>query len=286
MDRAQLPLNALRAFEAAARHLSFNKAGLELKVGDTAISHHVLALEQKLGVRLFRRLPRGLALTDEGQALLPTLTASLDQMSAVLDRFSDGRFLDPVSVGVVSSFAVRWLLPRLPQFAETHPHIDVRLSSHNNRVDPVGEGLDFAIRFGAGAWFGCTSVPLIAAPLALFAATPLAENLPTPSCIFDHPLLRSFRADEWPRWCEAAEVPVPALRGPQFDSSAALADGARQGLGLALLPKPLFASDTGLVSPFTTQIETGRYWLSWPLGKALGPAQQAFRDWLQARATA
>src|SRR3546814_8422628 len=113
MDRAQLPLNALRAFEAAARHLNFTRAGLELHVSQGAVSHQVAELERRLGTRLFHRLPRGLALTDEGHALVPVVAEAFDRVAATLDQYTGGRFREALKVGVVGTFATGWLLPRL-----------------------------------------------------------------------------------------------------------------------------------------------------------------------------
>ena len=108
-----LPLNALRAFEMAARHLSFTRAADELHLSPAAVSQHIKNLEQRFGVRLFRRLPRGLALTDEGLALLPSLAEAFERLSTALDTLRDGRPREPLSVGVVATFAVGWLMPRL-----------------------------------------------------------------------------------------------------------------------------------------------------------------------------
>src|SRR5688572_12783809 len=150
MSRAQLPLNALRAFEASARHLSFTRAAIELCVTQAAVSHQVKGLEERLGVQLFRRLPRGLALTDEGLALLPALADSFDRMAELVEGISGGMAVQVLSVAAVGTFATGWLLPRLPSFRTAHPLIDLRLFTNNNRVDIAGEGLDFAIRFGDG----------------------------------------------------------------------------------------------------------------------------------------
>lgn len=163
MDRAQLPLNALRAFEAAARHLNFTPCRDRAVRQPGAVSHQVAGLEKRLGTRLFHRLPRGLALTDDGQALVPVLAETFDRIGATLDRFADGRFQYALNIGVVGTFATGWLLARLDDFAATHPHIDLRVSINNNRVDLAGEGLDYAIRFGDGAWHGTHAEPLMAA---------------------------------------------------------------------------------------------------------------------------
>ncbi|HEX7990985.1 MAG TPA: LysR family transcriptional regulator, partial [Stenotrophomonas sp.] len=144
MIRPQLPLNALRAFEAAARHLNFTRAALELCVSQAALSHQIRGLEDRLQVSLFHRLPRGVALTDEGAALYPVLTESFDRIAISLDRFTGGRFREVLTVGVVGTFATGWLLPRLPEFEAAHPDIELRVQTHNNRIDLAGEGLDLA----------------------------------------------------------------------------------------------------------------------------------------------
>jgi LysR family transcriptional regulator of beta-lactamase len=281
-----LPLNALRAFEASARHLSFTRAGLELSVTQSAIAAQVKNLESRLNVTLFRRLPRGLALTDEGQALLPLLSDSFQRMAAVLDQFQGGRLREPLVVGAVGTFAVCWLLPRVAAFEREHPFIDLRVLTHNNRVDLAGEGLDCAIRFGGGAWHGTEAEPLLHAPLAPVCAPALAERLQAPADLLRVPLLRSFRSDEWSRWFSAAGVQgPPVLRGPMLDSSLALAVAAARGAGAALLPVRLFEAELRerrLVQPFATEVSAGRYWLTRLQSREPSPAMQAFRRWLSA----
>jgi len=283
MDRSRMPLNALRAFEASARHLSFTKAGLELFVSQGAISHQVKALEDQLGVQLFRRLPRGLALTDEGLALIPAVRDSFDRIGATLDRFSGGRFREAMTVGVVGTFALGWLLPRLPDFLARHPEIDLRLFTNNNRVDLAGEGLDFAIRFGDGAWHGTHAEPILDAPLTPLCAPAIAARLREPSDLARETLLRSYRADEWQRWFAAAGTTCPALRGPVFDSSPIIASAAAAGMGVGLLPGVLFGSELAaerLVRPFDVEIDAGRYWLTRLTSRSDTPAMAAFRAWL------
>jgi LysR family transcriptional regulator, regulator of gene expression of beta-lactamase len=281
-----LPLNALRAFEASARHLSFTRAGLELSVTQSAVAAQVKNLEARLNVTLFRRLPRGLALTDEGQALLPLLADSFQRMAAMLDQFQGGRFREPLVVGAVGTFAVCWLLPRIAAFEREHPFIDLRVLTHNNRVDLAGEGLDCAIRFGGGAWHGTEAEPLLDTPLSPVCAPSLATRLRTPSDLLRLPLLRSFRNDEWARWFEAAGIQAPpVLRGPMLDSSLALSIAASRGAGAALLPVRLFEAELAerrLVQPFAVEVGVGRYWLTRLQSRPASPAMQAFRAWLLA----
>lgn len=283
MDRAQLPLNALRAFEAAARHLNFTRAAIELCVSQGAVSHQVAQLERRLGTRLFHRLPRGLALTDEGHALVPVVADAFDRVAATLDQYADGRFREALKVGVVGTFATGWLLPRLDAFARAHPAIDLRISTNNNRVDLAGEALDFAIRFGDGAWHGTHAEPLFAAPMAPVCAPSVAARLKTPADLTAEPLLRSYRSDEWALWFAAAGVPAPVLRGPIFDSSALMATAAAAGHGVALVPVAMFARELAtetLVQPFAQTIDAGRYWLTRLMSRTESDTMRRFRMWL------
>ena len=279
----QLPLNALRAFEASARHLSFTRAALELSVTQNAVSAQVKNLEERLGVPLFRRLPRGLALTDEGVALLPALSESFERLRVVLGQLHGGLQVEVLTVAVVGTFAVGWLLPRLAAFQRDQPSIDLRLLTNNNRVDLAAEGLDYAIRFGDGAWHGTDAEPLLEAPLSPACSPAIAQRLRTPSDLARETLLRSYRADEWASWFAAAGLPLPLLRGPVFDSSITMAGAAAQGAGVALLPVALFGEELRnerLVQPFELGVASGRYWLTRLKSRPVTAAMRTFREWL------
>ena len=281
----QLPLNAMRAFEASARHLSFTRAALEMHVTQAAVSAQVKNLEARLGTPLFRRLPRGLALTDEGQALLPLLTDSFERMHAVLEQFEGGLHRQVVTVAVVGTFAVGWLLPRLGAFQRVHPAIDLRLMTNNNRVDLAAEGLDWAIRFGDGAWHGTEARLLIAPPLSPLCSPATARRLRAPADLARETLLRSYRPDEWTRWFAAARVAPPLVRGAIFDSSITMADAAAQGVGVALLPAALFGEalrSERLVQPFDLGVTLGGYWLTRLKSRPESDAMRTFAGWLDA----
>lgn len=280
-----LPLNALRAFEASARHLNLTRAAEELNVTQTAVSQHIRNLEERLGKPLFRRLPRGLALTDEGRSLLPVLTESFARMEEALLRLADARPREILTVGVVGTFAVGWLLPRLREFQAACPFVDLRLLTNNNRVDLAGEGLDCAIRYGDGAWHGTEADRLMAAPLAPMCAPEIAARLRQSTDLAGEVLLRSYRTDEWPAWFEAAGAACPVLRGAVFDSSLTLAEAAAQGAGVALLPVRMFEHEVRqgrLVQPFAPTVHLGDYWLCRLKSRAVGPALEGFRAWLLA----
>ncbi|MGV2064581.1 MULTISPECIES: LysR substrate-binding domain-containing protein [Agrobacterium] len=285
MVRQFLPLNGLRAFEASARHLSFTRAAIELCVTQAAVSQQVKGLEKRLGVSLFQRLPRGLKITAEGEALLPTVTSSFDQMATTLDRIEAGQVRELLFLGVVGTFAVGWLLPRLKVFQKQHPFIDVRVSTNNNRVDMAAEGLDFAIRFGQGSWHGTDAFRLFEAPLSPLCTPKLAETLKTPADLMEATLLRSYRADEWSNWFAAAGV-TPAAQvnaGIVFDTSLGMMEAALQGLGVALAPPSMFSrhlASGAIIQPFPVTISLGSYWLTRLQSKPPTPAMQAFSDWM------
>ncbi|MEO3472211.1 LysR family transcriptional regulator [Roseomonas sp. CAU 1739] len=289
MTLPPLPLNALRAFEAAARHLSFTRAGLELRVTQAAVSHQVKALEEILGIRLFRRLSRGLALTEEGEALLPVLTDAFRSIGATLNRFQAGRPQEVLTLGAVGTFVTGWLLRRLPAFRAEHPFIDLRLMTNNNRVDLAGEGLDAAIRFGDGAWHGTEATRLLAAPLGPLCAPAVARRLQLPADLLRETLLRSYRVDEWEQWFAAVGLTAPNIRGFVFDSSLAMAEAAMQGAGVGLLPARMVEHhlrDGRLVRPFAAEVTLGAYWLTRLRSRPETEALAALRRWLMAEAMA
>ena len=279
----QLPLNALRMFDAAARHLSLTRAAQELHVTQAAVSQHIRNLEERLGKPLFRRLPRGLALTDEGQALWPVVAQSFERIEQSLQQVAEPRPREILTVGVVGTFAIGWLIPRLSQFQQLHPYIDLRLLTNNNRVDLAGEGLDAAVRFGDGAWHGTHAQMLLRAPLSPMCTPMLAQQLREPADLARQTLLRSYRTQEWEGWFAGLDQAAPLARGAMFDSSLTLAEAAAQGAGVALLPARMFEhmlQQGRLVRPFAHEVDTGAYWLTYLKSRQASSALQTFRQWL------
>jgi LysR family transcriptional regulator, regulator of gene expression of beta-lactamase len=278
-----LPLNALRAFEVSARHLSFTRAASELNLSQAAVAQQVKNLEDRLGLLLFRRLPRGLALTDEGLALLPAVSHAFAGITRALARFQGEGREEVLSIAVLGTFATRWLLPRLADFERALPWIDLRVYTHNNRVDLASEGFDAAIRYGNGAWHGLDAMPLLQTPLQPMAAPAVAQRIDGAASLHAAPLLRSYRSDEWPQWFAEQDLPSPVLRGAVFDSSLATAEAAVAGLGVALLPSALFDAELQsgrLVCVADHGIVTGRYWLTTLKSRSDTAAMTAFRQWL------
>ncbi len=281
--RATIPLNALRAFESAARHLSFTRAADELCVTQAAISHQVKGLEQRLGMALFRRSSRGLKLTDEGLALAPPLFEAFGAIDRLFEQFEAGGVREVLTISAVGTFVVGALLERLPGFRAGNPLIDLRLLTNNNKVDVVAEGLDGAIRFGDGAWQGCEAEPICEAPMSPLCTPALAQPLRRPADLLRLPLLRSYRPQDWLAWFEAAGLDAGNVHGPLFDSSLIMVQAAIRGEGVALAPYGLFRRELEagqLVRPFPIEADVGRYWLTWLKSRAPSAAMQAFRKWL------
>jgi len=283
MDRPDLPLNALRVFEVAMRQGSFTKAAIELRVTQAAVSHQIARLEDLLGATLFLRTSQGLMPTDEGRLLFPVLEHGFDAMGRALDRLGTRRDVAVLKVGVNPTFALGWLMPRLGAFHEAHPEIDLRISTNNNRVEILREGLDMAIRFGTGGWTGHDAIPLLEAPLSPLCAPGTAARLLHPSDLGQLILLRSYRSSEWPGWFAEAGTFCPPVTGPILDSSVALAELAASGAGAALLPVAMFEryiEQGRLAQPFGVTVLAGRYYLAWPSDRPTTPAMITFCRWL------
>lgn len=294
-------LNALRAFEAAARHLSFTRAAAELNVTQTAVSHQIKGLEEQLGVQLFRRLPRGLLLTEEAQRYAPALRAAFEQIAAATEQLSTSRAAGPLTLSTVPSFAAKWLVPRLGRFRDAHPEIDLRISASLRLVDLVREDFDVAIRMGRGdypglrvdALFGEVMFP-VCSPHLLAGPKPLSR----PEDLRHHVLLHdvdvsasAFTAvpQAWRLWLERAGVQgIDVERGPVFQDSAMLLDAAAEGQGVALGRSALVAADLAagrLVKPFDISLPFElTYYLVCPEATADRPKIAAFRAWLLAEA--
>jgi len=290
MTRRYLPLKSLRAFEAAARHLSFTNAAIELNVTHSAISQQVKQLEDLLNCPLFIRIPRGLMLTPEAEHLLPVLLDSFDRIATSLDFFHARQVREKLKIGVVGTFASGFLLPRLTGFQQCYPHIELQLSTHNNRLDMAAEGLDLAIRFGSGAWHGVEAEFLCESPLTPLCTTAIAEKLQQAADVLQFPLLRSYRQDEWRCWLQKAGGPSlpPAHQMVMFDSSVTMVAAAEQGLGIALAPVAMFRhllAQGRIVKPFATEVTLGSYWLTRLQSKAKTAAMHDFSQWLFAEMT-
>jgi LysR family glycine cleavage system transcriptional activator len=294
------PLNALRAFEAAARHLSFKKAAEELHVTPAAVGHQVKALEDFLGVQLFRRLNRAVMLTDAGQTCLPELREGFGKLASAVERLRarDGRGL--LIASVAPTFAVKWLVPRLDRFQAAHPEITVRIETTMAVVDLVRDGIDVAIRFCPDVerglrgeiLFGEEVIP-VCSPRLMDGPQPLRRSDDLRHQTLIH--LEGETADrswpDWQTWLSAAGVPdADQIHGLRFTQSIAAAQAAMDGQGIALIGRTCFLDDLAarrLVRPFDLGFPTEyAYRVVSPETMFDQPKVVAFREWLRSEAVA
>jgi len=289
------PLNALRAFEAAARHLSFTKAADELSVTQAAVSHQMRTLEDNLGVPLFRRFNRRLALTDQGQLLLPAVREAFDVLTAGVERLRAGVREGVLSISTTPSFAARWLAPRLVRFQARYPEIETQLVAAPRLLDYLREGIDCGIRFGQGDWPGLSAVELfrqellpVCSPLLLAAAPPLRE----PADLARHTLIHVLTdLDDWRTWLRAVGATnVDPTRGVRFDSGPLALQSAASGAGVAISNRTIAGDDLAagrLVIPFDFEVPVeASYYFVAPALTADQPKVVLFRDWLLAELAA
>jgi DNA-binding transcriptional LysR family regulator len=279
-------LNGLRAFEAAARHGSFVAAGNELHVTQAAVSRMVRLLEARLGFALFERLPNGLALTAQGKALQPGLTAAFDAIAGITEQVAAMRHAPVLTLGVGPSFAVRWLIPRLAGFHHRHPDIEVRLAT-GGAINPFKDDWTCGILLGNGDWPGYAAEPLFSADLFPVCTAAIARQLAQPSDLNTQDLLQvAHSPEDWPLWLEAAGVKLRSKSlGPRFDNYAMALQAAVDGVGVAIGLRPYVEDDIAagrLVAPFALGVPKGRAWyLVYRPFRHDDPGLVAFRGWLR-----
>ncbi|QQO34931.1 transcriptional regulator GcvA [Bradyrhizobium diazoefficiens] len=287
---ARLPsLNGLRAFEAAARHLSFTLAASELNVTQTAISHQIRRLEEELGIRLFIRQNRALALTPEARDYLPGVRAAFNDLRLATDRLLRKDDDKVLTVSTIASLAAKWLLPRLTDFQEAHPGIDVRITTSTSLVDFQRDNVDAAIRYGRGQWAGLRADWLMADELFPVCSPSLLrgdEPLRTPGDLKDYVLLHTNSGDDWRLWLTAAGLPTDISRQPglTFDMTFVTIQAAIDGMGVAMGRTSYVRDDIAkgrLVVPFKIALpaDAGFYLVS-PEGRREAPKLAAFRQWM------
>src|SRR6476469_1986463 len=296
MTTARLPsLNGLRAFEAAARHLSFTQAASELNVTQTAISHQIKRLEEELGVRLFIRQNRSLTLTQQAQEYLPGIRAAFNDLRLATDRLLRTDEDHVLTVSTLASLAATLRLPRLTAFHEAHHGIDVRITTSTSLVDFQRDNVDAAIRSGRGQWAGLRADWLMADevfPVCSPALLTGERPLKCPEDLKDHVLLHTSNtnSDDWRLWLTAAGLPTNLSKQPDvtFDLIFMTAQAAIDGLGVAMGRTSYVQDDIAkgrLVVPFKIALpaDAGFYLVS-PEGRREAPKLTAFRQWMIAAA--
>ncbi len=291
MLRRLPPLNALKAFESAARSESFTRAAEKLNVTQGAVSQQVKALEATLGIKLFNRERQRLALTEAGREYLAVVRDALDRIAAGTERLVQRQRSGVLTISTSPDFAAKWLVHRRGRFAELHPEIDLRVSATAHHVDFVREDVDLAVRHGDGKWPGLDATRLCSERLFPVCSPKLVSGrhrVRTASDLLKFPLLRFHDWDTWTRWFEAAGVTDPVGHGPILGSASMLIDAAVNGQGVALARTALAAWDIisgRLVRPIDVSLRVSNtYWIVSPKVTSSLPKIATFRNWLLAEA--
>jgi LysR family transcriptional regulator, glycine cleavage system transcriptional activator len=288
--RRLLFLNGMKAFEAAARSGSFAAAGQELNVSAAAISRMVNLLEQRLGIALFERKANRLMLTAAGRAYQNGLTPIFDALASLTAQVTAPARVRVLTIGVGPTFAMRWLIPRLSEFREQEPDVDVRITTGGAAV-PFGEDWTCGIKLGDGQWPDLLAEPLFAADLMPVCAPRLAANLKQPGDLRGPSLLRvAHSPEDWPLWLKAAGAIRVTARGPEFGLYGQALQAAVDGLGIAMGIRPYIDDDLAagrLVAPFALSVPKGMRWFL--VYRSFQTEQRgfaAFRRWIMRAAAA
>jgi len=285
-------LHGLRVFEAAARHMSFTQAARELCITQTAVSHQVKALEEELGVALFRRSPRRVSLTPAGAAWAGELRAIFAELHRIHHRLRSVSAASRAEVGVsiIPSFGNRWLVPRLGRFLDRHPDVELRISASATLATFDGDGIDVGIRYGSGRYPGLAVEKLaddawvvVAAPSWLAARRPRA-----PRDLVGQMLVHDDSPGAWSRWFQRHGVPADmAARYTELEDSNMVVEAALRGQGAALARRSLVVDDVAggrlaLLFPKIAPLPTGlAYYLAAPRENLRRPAVASFWDWVR-----
>ena len=283
------PLNALRAFEAASRLMSFRDAASELNVTPSALSYQIRQLEDHLGVELFVRLNRAIRLTEAGERLQPGLRDAFERMREAVERVGGGAD-DILVVSCGPAFAAKWLAPRIYRFVEAHPDIELRLAASLRLVDFTTEEVDVGIRFGTGDYSGLVverMFPEAVLPLAAPASGVRDEaTLAGARLLHDDSSNFVSRNTGWPDWLRLMGFAIDGMRGTRFNHADHALDAAIDGAGVAMGRLSLAMRDIAagrLEAPFETYLETpAMFWLVTTPARLKRPKVQIFRDWLLA----
>ncbi len=288
--RRYLPsLSSLQAFESAATHLSFTRAGDELGLTQSGVSRQIGKLEQQLGIRLFERFGPRLVLTDAGKAYANAITGILEDLEeASIDAVRGSRAQDALQIGIQDSLASRWLVPRMKDFLSRHPDLRFNMLPLRSETDIEDQNLDVAVMRGRGAWPNMVTSQLIVENVAVVAAPSLIA--PGAELPLDHhnrylKIQNAHRPDSWLRWMEAkrAEHQGP-ISGPRFSQTTMVIEAALAGIGLAVLP--VFMIEDHLESgrlhlPFGSAVPSGfSYYLVYPERRGVSKSVLRFRDWI------
>jgi LysR family transcriptional regulator, glycine cleavage system transcriptional activator len=288
MTRELPPLMSARAFEAAARHLSFQGAAEELHVTPSAISHRVRSLESFLGVELFRRNYRGVALTAEGHAYLTKLQLAFDEIAVATAEIRQGKLKGRFALGATSAFLSRWMLPRLKRFSALFPGVNLDLRALVGSVDFLKQDLDMAITMGPQDWTGLCADRLMSSPLFTICSPAIGGSLKRPCDLLHQTLLHYDQGESWSRWLQAAGVEMNSSAGPRFNDCNLMLQAAVEGHGVGLSFTALAEREFReglLMTPFDLRVlPDAWYYVISPSAEL--PKATAIREWILEEAKA
>ena len=290
MPTALPPLTALRAFDAAARHMSFAKAAEELNVTPAALSFQIKSLEEHLGRPLFHRLNRAVELTEAGRALAPGAAEGFRTLTAAWGAARRLQDTTTLTVTAGPAFTAKWLAPRLYEFARAHPEIELRFSASLKMMDFDRDEVDVAIRFGYGPDTGIYSLPLSNEWLTPVMTPEMAAEFPTPESLRDAPLIFDESIAfldppcDWATWFRVAGVDHTPVQGAHFSQADHAVDAALAGVGVVLGRRSLVIKDVyegRLAAPFALAISTRAHFrFLCQQGSENRPQIRAFREWI------
>jgi LysR family transcriptional regulator, glycine cleavage system transcriptional activator len=275
---------SLRAIEALDRLGSASAVAAELSLTQSAISRQLQALERQIGIELILRDNKKLSLTDAAQDYASEVRHALNQIAQASLRLQSAPLGGALNLAILPTFGMRWLMPRLPDFARLHPDVTINMTTRLEPFNFAAEAFDAALHFGVGDWVGTDHLLLKNEQIIPVCAPELAQ-----SDLQDLPLLHiQTRPLAWQHWFEQHDIQSDDQNGTMYDQFSTITQAALHGLGVALMPDYLVEQDlaTGrLVAPFGAAIEAqGAYYLVWPQSKSRDPALTMFRDWLATQA--
>jgi LysR family glycine cleavage system transcriptional activator len=286
MSKIVPSLNALRAFVATGRHGNLKDAADELFVTPSALSHQIRNLEESLDVQLFNRTKSGLLLTQAGELIYSDMAAAFEQIGQAITRLNRKSQEELLNVSMLSTFAMRWFIPRLSNFQKQHPEIEVRISTSVSQVDFAREDMDCAIRSGCGNWPGLHAEYLFAETFTPVCSPDLAKSLKSPEELENHTLLHArLRPDDWHVWLGAVGAgEIQPHQEQMFETRNFAIQAAVDGVGIAIVDPSLVAEEIRagrLVIPFPqTLADESAYYLVYPEKHASLPRIQALQRWL------
>ncbi|MCB1339464.1 MAG: transcriptional regulator GcvA [Pseudooceanicola sp.] len=290
MSTSLPPLTALRAFDSAARHMSFAKAAEELHVTPAALSFQIKSLEEHLGRPLFHRLNRAVELTEAGRALAPGAAEGFRTLAAAWGAARRLQDTTTLTVTAGPAFTAKWMAPRLYEFARAHPEVELRFSASLRMMDFDRDEIDVAIRFGYGPDTGLYSLPLAREWLTPVMTPEMAERFPTPESLKGAPLMHDESIDfldppcDWPVWFRAVGLDHAPAISARFSQADHAVDAALAGVGVALGRRALVVKDLHegrLVAPYGVAVETqAQFRFLCAAGSENRPQIRAFREWM------